>query len=92
MLKLLSDQIEKWSTPNKDKKYIRILVCNDDLETHIKRELLLKETNYSPNHVFLDVQDDVDSLFVVHFIDKCMDRLASMSKKRCCCNGLGLQS
>ena len=40
MLKLLSDQIENYSNENN----IKILVCNDDTEISIKKELLLKET------------------------------------------------
>ena len=79
MIKLLSDQIENYSTPNE--KNIRILVCNDDTEISIKKELLLKEINYSPKHVFLDVQDNIDSSFVVNFVDKCMNVLASTSNK-----------
>ena len=40
MLKLLSDQIENYSTPNE--KNIRILVCNDDTEISIKKRIVIK--------------------------------------------------
>ena len=70
MLKLLSDQIENYSTPNE--KNIKILVCNDDTKIFIKKELLLKEINYSQKHVFLDVQDAVHSTHIVDFVEKCM--------------------
>ena len=29
--------------------------------------MLLKETNYSSNHLFLDVQDDLHSMYVIDF-------------------------
>ena len=64
---------------------MRILVCNVNTETHVNKELLLKEINYSPSHVFLDVLDDVHSMHIVDFVDKCMD---SGSKKKCYCHGL----
>ena len=53
MLKLLTDQTENYN--NKEEKNIKIIVCNDNIDIHTKTELFLKETNYSPNHVFLDV-------------------------------------
>ena len=81
MLKLLSDQIENYPTLNKESTDIRILVCNDDTEISIKKELLLKETNYSPNHVFLDVQDDVHCMYVVNFVDKCFVTPEKVTKK-----------
>ena len=74
MLKLLSDQIENYSTPNEEN--IRILVCNDDTEISIKKELLLKEINYSLKHTFLDVLDDVSSTYVIDFVEKCTKRNA----------------
>ena len=55
MFKLFSYQIENDPTLNIESKSIRILVCNNHTETHIKKEFLLKEINYSPYHVFLDV-------------------------------------
>ena len=79
MLKLLSDQIENYSTPNE--KNIRILVCNDDTEISIKKELLLKEINYSQKHVFLDVQDDINSTYVIDFVEKCFVTPESVAKK-----------
>ena len=33
-------------------KIIKIFACNDNIEKHLKKELLLKETNYSSNHRF----------------------------------------
>ena len=41
MLKLLSDQIENYSTPNKERKSTRILVCSDDIDVH-----MVRVTNY----------------------------------------------
>ena len=79
MLKLLSDQIENYSNPSE--KNIRILVCNDDTEISIKKELLLKEINYSPKNVFLDVQDDINSTYIIDFVEKCTDMLTSTSNK-----------
>ena len=61
MLQILSNQIENYSTSNVENINIRILVCNDNIEKHLKKELLLKEINYSPNHVLLDVLDDLNS-------------------------------
>ena len=45
MLKLLTDQIEHYSPSNKKEKNIRILICNDDIDVHIKKQFLLKEAN-----------------------------------------------
>ena len=52
MLQILSEQIENYSTLYKECKNIRILVCNDNIKKHLKKELLLKEINYSPKFFF----------------------------------------
>ena len=81
MLQILSEQIENYSTSNVESINIRILVCNDTIETHVKKQLLLKEINYSPKHVFLDVLDNCHSMYVADFVESCMDVLDSISKK-----------
>ena len=81
MLKVLSYQIENYSTPHIESKNIRILVCNDYTKKHIKKELLLNETNYSQNHVFLDVLDDVNSTYVIDFVDNCVSTQERVTKK-----------
>ena len=43
--------------------------------------MLLKEINYSPYHVFLDVQENIHSTYIVDFVEKCTDMLASTSNK-----------
>ena len=42
MLKILSNQIENYSTPNIESKNIRILVCNDNIETHVQKRIVIK--------------------------------------------------
>ena len=37
--------------------------------------MLLKEINYSPNHVFLELLDDFSSTYVLDFVEKCIDHL-----------------
>ena len=50
------------------------------LKNHIKKELLLKEINYSQNHVLLDALDDVHSMNI-DFVKKCIDPVTTGSKK-----------
>ena len=77
MLQILSEQIENYSTSNVENINIRILVCNDNIEPYFKkRELLLKEINYSPNHVFLHVLEDVYSY---NFVESCIVKLKKKS-------------
>ena len=38
MLQILSNQIETYSTSNVESTNIRILVCNDNIETHKKKK------------------------------------------------------
>ena len=40
MLQILSEQIENYNTSNVKNTNIRILVCNDTIEKHIKKQLL----------------------------------------------------
>ena len=86
MLQILSNQIENYSNSNVENINIRILVCNDTIEPYFKKkELLLKEINYSPNHVFLNVLDDVYSY---NFVESCIVKLKKKKFKECCCHGL----
>ena len=73
MLQILSNQIENYSTSNVESTNIRILVCNDNIETNLKKELLLKEINYSQKHDFLDVLDDIYRTYIIDFVEKCID-------------------
>ena len=68
MLQILSNQIENYSTSNVESTNIRILVCNDNIETNLKKELLLKEINYSQKHVFLDVLDSLKSTYIIDLL------------------------
>ena len=45
ILNKLIDQINKYMFDNKDVN-IKIFVCNDNIDKHMKKQLLLKETNY----------------------------------------------
>ena len=42
MLQILSNQIENYSTSYVESINIRILVCNDNIETHIKKIIVIK--------------------------------------------------
>ena len=79
ILNKLTDQINKYMI-NGD-KIIKIFVCNDNIEKHLKKELLLKETNYSPNHVFLDVLDDINITYVIDFVNNNIITLDIIPKK-----------
>ena len=66
MLISLSNQIKEYTTTtttDEQKKTIKILVCKDNIELHVKKELLLKETDYSPYYVFLDEMDHVPDTY-----------------------------
>ena len=43
--------------------------------------MLLKETNYSQNHVFLDVLDNCHSMYIADFVEKHFDPVNTRSKK-----------
>ena len=92
MLQILSEQIENYSTSNVENINIRILVCNDNIEKHLKKQLLIKETNYSPKHVFLDVLDNVHSMYAADFVEKHIDPVTTgsdvLNSIKCCCNSL----
>ena len=62
ILTSLSNQIENYPFSSK-KKTIKIIVCKDHIETHIKKQLLLKEVD-SPYYVFLDEMDDVPDTYI----------------------------
>ena len=68
ILTSLSNQIENYPF-NSKKKNIKILVCKDHIETHIKKQLLLKEV-HSPYYVFLDKMDDVPDTYIEEFMLK----------------------
>ena len=38
MLKILSEQIENYSSSNVENINIRIIICNDNIEKHIKKK------------------------------------------------------
>ena len=54
-----------------------------------KQFLMLKEANYSPNHVFLDIQDDIHSMYLSDFVDKCLTCWREIKKNTVVmvCNG-----
>ena len=62
ILTSLSNQIENYPFSSK-KKNIKIIVCKDTIELHIKKQLLLKEID-SPYYVFLDEMDDVPDTYI----------------------------
>ena len=70
MLKLLSDQIDHYNYTKKIKHPIQILVCADAIDKNIQQKLLLKETNDSIYHVFLDVMDNIDTMYFINIIDR----------------------
>ena len=41
--------------------------------------MMILIANYSPNHVFLDIQNSVNSSFVVDFVDKCIETKEGVS-------------
>ena len=82
MVTSLSNQIENYPFPPEEKN-IKIIVCKDNIEPHIKKELLLKETDYSPYYVFLDETDDVPDTYIEEMMLKWNE-----PKKKCYCNGL----
>ena len=44
ILTTLSNQIQNYPFPSEEKN-IKIIVCKDNIELHVKKELLLKEIN-----------------------------------------------
>ena len=60
----------------------------NNTEKHVKKELVLKETNYSQNYVFLDVLDNLNSTYVVDFFKLLYGAGEYGIHKKCCCHGL----
>ena len=67
MLELLSDQIENYFTGNKKRQQYK-----NTLNVMMKLIfILLKETYYPHNHVFLDIEDNVNDTYIVDFVGEC---------------------
>jgi hypothetical protein len=69
MLKLLSHQIDHYNYKKQHKQPIKIIVCTVTIDRHVKRKFLLKEINNSIYYTFLDVTDDIDTMYIINFID-----------------------
>ena len=48
---------------NKDAN-IKIFICTDNIDKQLTKQLLLKETNYPQNYVFLDIDDDINNIYI----------------------------
>ena len=69
MLTLLFDQIEHYNYNKQTKQPIQILVCNDNNPQIMQRIMLMKEINNSIYHKFINVLDEIDTMFIINFID-----------------------
>ena len=65
ILTTLSNQIENYPFPSEEKN-IKIIVCKDNTELYVKKELLFKEIN-SPYYEFLDETADVPDTYMMQF-------------------------
>ena len=63
LMKILIVKINDYMFDNKDAN-IKIFICTDNIDKQLKKQLLLKETNYPQNYVFLDIDDDINNIYI----------------------------
>ena len=88
MLKLLSDQIDHYNYNKTHKQPVKIIVCTDTIDIHVKQKLLLKEIYNSIYYTFLDVTDNIDTMYIINFIDSMHIYNETYSNTECCCNSM----
>ena len=88
MLTLLFDQIEHYNYKKQTKQPIQIVVCNDNNPKIMQRIMLMKEINNSIHYKFVDVRDEIDTMFIINFIDnlRVVKHVPSLSVVVTACN------
>ena len=65
LMKILIVKINDYMFDNKDAN-IKIFICTDNIDKQLKKQVLLKETNYPQNYVFLDIDDDINNIHIYY--------------------------